>query len=122
MKDCIFCKIVKKEIPAYIVYEDESFIGLLDIRPLSPGHILVIPKNHYRWVWDVPNITEYFTAVTKLAKAQRLAFKEDMILSKIVGEEVPHAHIWLYPNPEIAGDKNDFEGNAKRIREALQDQ
>ncbi len=119
MDSCIFCKIVKKEIPAYVIYESDDFLAFLDIRPLSPGHALVIPKKHYRWVWDVPNISAYFDVVTKVALAQRKAFSEDMILSKIVGEEIPHAHIWVYPSTEVEGDKNDFEGNKKKLLEAF---
>ncbi|MEI7463544.1 MAG: HIT domain-containing protein, partial [Candidatus Taylorbacteria bacterium] len=63
MPSCIFCKIINKEIPANIIYEDADFLAFLDIRPLSPGHMLVIPKKHYRWVWDVPNVGEYFEVV-----------------------------------------------------------
>ena len=47
MKDCIFCKIIKKEIPADIVFEDSKTIAFLDINPASKGHTLVMPKNHY---------------------------------------------------------------------------
>lgn len=119
MESCIFCKIVTKEIPAHIVYENEEFMAFLDIRPLSPGHTLIIPKQHYRWVWDVPNLQAYFDVVGKIALAQRKAFNEEMILSKIVGEEIPHAHIWVYPSSEVEGDKNDFEGNRKKIVDAL---
>lgn len=119
MNNCIFCKIVKKEISANIIYEDTDFLAFLDIRPLSPGHTLVIPKEHYRWVWDVPNTGKYFEIVKNIAKAQQKAFEQDAIYSKIIGEEVPHAHIWIFPDPEKAkGDKNDFEGNAKKIIEA----
>lgn len=119
MNDCIFCKIARKEIPAHIVYEDDAFLAFLDIRPLSPGHALVIPKQHYRWVWDVPQSGAYFDAVARVARAQRQAFGTDMVLSKIVGEEVHHAHIWVYPSNEVEGDAKDFEGNAKKIRAAL---
>ena len=119
MKDCIFCKIVKKDIPAHIVYEDGDFLAFLDINPQSPGHALVIPKKHYRWVWDVPNAGEYFEVVKKVALAQKKAFKTDFVLSKIVGEDVPHAHIWVYPDKEVKGDKKDFETNKKNIIEGL---
>lgn len=119
MKDCIFCKIVAKEIPAHIVYEDDDFLAFLDIRPLSPGHTLVIPKKHYRWVWDIPNLSAYFDVVSKIALAQKKAFNQEMILSKIIGEEVHHAHTWLFPSDKTVGDKNDFEGNKKKIIEAL---
>lgn len=126
MENCIFCKIIKKEIPSYTVYEDQNFLAILDIHPRSPGHILIIPKVHYRWVWDVPsdgnngsNIREYFAVAQKIARAQQKAFNQEMILSKIYGEDVSHAHIWIYPHEDTDGDKNDLEGNKKRIIEAL---
>ena len=119
MDTCIFCKIIKKEIPAQIVYEDENFLAFLDINPQSPGHTQVIPKQHYRWVWDVPNAGEYFEAAKKVALAQRKAFDTDFVLSRIVGDEVPHAHIWVFPNRDVKGDKKDFETNAKKIRAEL---
>jgi histidine triad (HIT) family protein len=117
--NCIFCKIVAKEIPSHIVYEDDSFFAFLDIKPQSPGHVQVVPKDHYRWVWDVPNVGEYFSVASKIANAQRKAFDTDWVLSKIVGDEVPHAHIWIFPNNKVVGDKKDFETNAKKIRENL---
>ena len=117
--DCIFCKIVAGEIPSHKVYEDENFLAFLDIHPESPGHTQVIPKKHVRWVWDYKNAGGYFEVAKKIALAQRKAFNTDFILSKIVGDEVPHAHIWVYPNSEVSGDKNDFESNAEKIRQAL---
>lgn len=126
MPDCIFCKIVKKEIPAHIIYEDDDFLAFLDIHPHTPGHVQVIPKKHYRWVWDLPdnseaspNIGKYFEVVRKIALAQQKAFKTDWILSKIVGDEISHAHIWVFPNSEVSGNKDDFEGNKKLIEENL---
>ena len=53
MQDCIFCKIVKKELPAFIFYEDEFVIGFLDINPLVEGHTLVVPKTHYESIFDI---------------------------------------------------------------------
>ncbi len=121
MTDCIFCKIVSKEIPAHIVYEDENFMAFLDIRPISVGHTLVIPKEHYRWVWDVKNIGEYFEIVRRIAQAQRKAFGSEQIISKIVGEEVPHAHVWIYPGTDAKGDKNDFASNRDCLALFIQD-
>lgn len=117
---CIFCKIVAKEIPAHIVYEDDDFLAFLDIHPQSPGHTQVIPKKHTRWVWDYGDTGAYFGIAKKIALAQRKAFGTDFILSKIVGDEVPHAHIWVFPNKEISGDANDFVRNKERIIQALQ--
>src|SRR3989344_8375479 len=119
MQPCIFCKIVRKEIPSYTVYEDANFLAFLDINPTSPGHVQVIPKEHYRWVWDVPNIGEYFEVVKKIAIAQQQAFNQPSVWSRITGEEVAHAHIWLFPDPrdgKTIGNKNDFAGNTEKIR------
>lgn len=116
MQNCIFCKIVAKEIPANIIYEDNDFLAFLDIRPLSPGHTLIIPKKHYRWVWDVENVGAYFEIVQKIALALQKTFDQEKVMSKIVGEEVEHAHVWIYPDPvKTKGNKEDFEENMKRI-------
>jgi len=120
--DCVFCKIISGDIPSHTVWEDDAYAAFLDIRPLSPGHLLVVPKKHYRFVWDVPEAEfgVYMSAVQKLARALQNIFGTDMVLSKVVGEEVPHAHVWLFPNPNLAsGTKEDFEGNAEKIRSAL---
>ena len=116
--DCIFCKIVNKEIPAYVVYEDDNFLAFLDVRPLNPGHTLVIPKKHYRWVWDVKNIGEYYEVVAKIAKAMKKALGTDYIVSLVFGEEVPHAHVWLVPRyaDDGHGGAIDLE-NIKDINE-----
>ncbi len=123
MTDCVFCKIVAKDIPAHIVYEDDDFLAFLDINPQTVGHVQVIPKKHSRFVWDVPNVGEYFEIARKIALAEQKAFGTDFILSKIVGEEVPHAHIWVFPSNDATGDKKDFETNKQKIIENLnQDQ
>lgn len=125
MKNCIFCKIANKEVPAHIVYEDEDFLAFLDINPQSPGHCQIIPKKHYRWVWDIENVGKYFEVVQKIAKAQQKAFKTEWILSKIVGDEVEHAHTWIYPgkasdsDPETKGGLKDFETNTEKIKSNL---
>ncbi|TAL49348.1 HIT domain-containing protein [Patescibacteria group bacterium] len=116
---CIFCKITKKEIPAEIVYEDENFLAFLDIKPESPGHAQVIPKEHFRYVWDVPNAGGFFEVVKKIARAQRKSFETDWILSKIIGDEIEHAHIWVYPGNPARGDKNNLKENAEKIRQVL---
>ena len=120
MESCIFCKIVSGEIPATKIYEDEKYLAFLDIHPQTPGHAQVIPKAHYRWVWDVPNVGEYFELVRKIARAQQKAFGTEWILSRIIGDEVPHAHIWVFPGNDAKGDKNAFEENAEKIRTELE--
>lgn len=121
MTDCIFCKIAKREIPAEIIYEDENFLAFLDIHPQAPGHAQVIPKRHYRWVWDVPDVGKYFEIVRKIAVAQQKAFKQEMIWSKVMGDEIAHAHVWVFPAPQTDGDKDkmDLPGNASKLRAQL---
>jgi histidine triad (HIT) family protein len=127
MENCVFCKIIKGEIPSHKVYEDNDFLAFLDIRPESPGHVQVIPKKHFRWVWDIPQCTEpspnycdYSAVIQKIARAIQGAFGTDAIYMRVMGDEVPHAHTWIFPMPsEAKGDKKDFEGNAKKIRERL---
>ena len=103
MPDCIFCKIIKGEIPSRRGYEDSGYIAFLDIRPLTKGHTLVIPKQHHRWVWDDPNIGKYMEAAQNVARAQQKVFNTKQIASAILGQEVPHAHIWLVPRHDDDG-------------------
>jgi histidine triad (HIT) family protein len=55
MRDCLFCKIVKKEVPATIVYEDKFVIAIIDIFPIHPGHVLILPKEHYLKILSLQN-------------------------------------------------------------------
>ena len=91
-EDCLFCKIVAGEIPCYKIYEDDKYLAFLDIYPLTPGHTLVVPKKHYRWVWDVEPAGEYFEIVTKIVKHFQKKLDKDLIVSLTYGEWVPHAH------------------------------
>ena len=116
--NCIFCKIINKEIPAHIVYEDNNFLAFLDINPQSPGHTQIITKKHYRWVWDVPNIGEYFEVVKKIAQAQQKAFGTEWIKEKVDGQDVAHSHIWVYPG-DSTGNPKDFETNKNKIIQFL---
>jgi histidine triad (HIT) family protein len=97
MEDCIFCKIVKGEIPCYKVYEDADFIAFLDIRPLTKGNTLVIPKKHYRWVYDVPNFGEYWLVAKKVSLAAIKSLNAERITFLTLGLEVSHAHIRVIP-------------------------
>ena len=107
-------------MPSHKVYEDSDVLAFLDINPLSPGHVQVIPKEHYRWVWDIPNYDSYSLVVQKIAKAMQGIFGTDAILSKVVGEEIPHAHTLIFPEPnEAIGDKKDFERNVEKIKSNL---
>lgn len=118
MENCIFCKIVRKEIPAHIVYEDEETLAFLDIHPQSAGHTLIIPKTHVRWVWDVEPFSPYAMTTQKVAKALQKAFGNDWIISKVIGDEIEHAHIHLYPQ-KTDFDKTDFAHNLTLIQEHM---
>jgi histidine triad (HIT) family protein len=96
-RECIFCKIAGHEVSSNVVYEDDHFIAFLDIRPLNPGHILVIPKKHHRWVWDVQNPGEYFEVVSKLARVLQKVMKTEWVASDVAGMGVYHAHVHLVP-------------------------
>lgn len=98
MSDCIFCKIIKGEIPCSKVYEDEKFLAFLDINPVSSGHTLLIPKNHYRWVYDVPQFDQYWQVAKKIALAiKNSSINPDFVTFLTIGNDVPHAHIHIIP-------------------------
>ena len=115
MNDCIFCKIIKGEIPCYKVYEDENVLAFLDIRPLNPGHTLVIPKRHFRWVWDIENIGEHYEVVKKIANTLKKVYNIEQVVSLVSGEEVEHAHTWLVPRFKDDGHGNSI--NIKNVKE-----
>ena len=100
MQQCIFCLIVSGKIPCYKVFENEHFLGFLDISPVVEGHTLVIPKKHYRWVHEVKEFGKFWEAAQKVAKAQIKALKIPSVVFATAGLEIPHAHIHVLPMPE----------------------
>jgi histidine triad (HIT) family protein len=97
MSECIFCKIVAGDLPCYRVYEDENFLGFLDIYPRVKGHTLLIPKDHHRWVYDVPQFGEYWEAAKRISEATIAAFSPEFVSFITHGLEVAHAHIHILP-------------------------
>ena len=98
MTDCIFCKIISGEIPCHKVYEDDKFLAFLDINPISFGHTLLIPKNHYRWVYDIPEFGELWQVAQKIALAiKKSSINSEYISFLTMGREVAHAHIHIIP-------------------------
>lgn len=99
MEDSIFTKIINGEIPAHKIYEDEHTLAFLDIHPVQPGHVLVIPKLQVEFVWDLPD--DVYQAVMATSKKVALRLREAMgkpyIHERIVGIDVPHAHVHLMP-------------------------
>ena len=108
MEDCIFCKIIKGEIPSEKVYEDENVLAFKDINPAAPIHILVIPKDHFENVLDVKRenkqiYCDIFEAINKIAKQlgiEKDGFRIINNCGKDAGQEVMHIHFHL-----LAGGK-----------------
>jgi len=103
MKDCIFCKIVRKEIPAEIVYEDENILAFKDINPEAPIHLLVIPKKHYQSIKEVGSgegalLSDIFNAINKLTKKLNVHTEGFRIVNNCGdngGQTVNHLHFHM---------------------------
>ncbi|MCK9368635.1 HIT domain-containing protein [Candidatus Dojkabacteria bacterium] len=111
MDNCIFCKIVKGDIPSFKIYEDENFLAILDIAQFSEGHTIVIPKKHADYIWDVEKKDEYFEVITKIANHFRKIGYE-YVDSMSWGRMVKHAHFHLIPHD---GKKTDWEKSLTEI-------
>lgn len=101
--DCIFCKIIDKEIPAQIVYEDEEILAFKDIAPKAPVHIIVIPKKHIEKITEIERqdeavIGKIYSAINQIAKEQGIAgdgFRVIINCGENGGQEVNHVHFHL---------------------------
>ena len=138
MEDCIFCKIVKGEIPCFKIYEDEKVLSFLDINPMSQGHALIIPKAHAANLWEIQE--EDLMAVQIAAKKIVNALKSTFELLGVacmqfngrgVNQLVMHYHLHLVPRsegePMLAmsswdqkpGDPEAIKGLAEKIASRL---
>jgi histidine triad (HIT) family protein len=97
--DSIFTKIIKRELPAYIIAENDDFIAFLDVSPLAKGHTLVLPKKQVDYIFDLPELTH--AALWKFAKEVAGTIQTAIVCKRIgvavIGLEVPHVHIHLVP-------------------------
>lgn len=118
----IFTKIIKGDIPAYKIAENEKFFAFLDIFPLKKGHTLVIPKQEIDYIFDLDNdlLQEYILFAKKVASAIEKAIPCKRIGIAGIGLEVPHAHIHLVPLDEI-GDINFSNQKLKFSDEEFKD-
>lgn len=119
MSDCIFCKIVQKEIPATIVHEDDDVLVFMDIGPIIKGHALVIPKKHYDPVTETPDevLAKLHQVAKRIAAAQMNALGADGVNimqnnGKASGQEVAHIHVHVIPRFEADG--HHWNWNAKK--------
>lgn len=102
----IFEKIISREIPADIIYEDEKVLAFLDINPVQKGHALLIPKQPVQWMQEADDetIAHIFVIAKKLMLHMKQALEVDFIHVVVEGVEVPHFHIHLIPS--MIGHKN----------------
>ena len=127
MQPSIFTKIINKEIPAYIIDENDDFIAFLDVFPLAKGHVLVVPKKQVDYIFDLePEIyASLWAFANKIAKRIEKAIPCKRIGIAVIGLEVPHAHVHLIPlqsvedinftRPKLKLSKEDFEELIKII-------
>lgn len=100
--DCIFCKIIEGSIPSYTIYEDDLVKCFLDVHPDSNGHLLIIPKKHFKDLEDIP--MEYLSHIMEIAKTCQKLLKEKLHIDGLVlvqnngsVQEVKHYHLHLKP-------------------------
>lgn len=95
----LFTQIIQREIPAYIVAEDDEFIAFLDVFPLAIGHVLVVPKKETDYIFDMDD--NQLSGIMVFAKRVAVALRKSVACKRIgvavIGLEVPHAHIHLVP-------------------------
>jgi histidine triad (HIT) family protein len=113
VKDCIFCKIVNKEIPSKIIFENEQCMAFLDISPISKGHSIVIPKNHSSTIEDIleKDLVSVFKVVKDLAiyihkKLDTAGYNILQNNFKPAGQVIDHFHVHIIPRNE---DDNRFK-------------
>lgn len=117
----IFARIVNGEVPSHKVYEDEHTLAFLDIFAVIPGHVLVIPKKQVEFVWDLDD-TDYAalqSTVKKVALRLRSVLGVKYVGEKIIGTDVPHAHVHLIPFDDSADLHRANQENAEPDHDAL---
>ncbi len=131
--NCIFCKIVAGEIPSINVYENQHVLAFMDINPVSTGHVLVIPKGHWRDLFDVPDEQLGFVAasVRKVAYAVKNALSPDGVSitqanGRGAAQSVLHYHVHIVPRTMgddlkinwelVPGDMEEISSVAERVR------
>ncbi|MEK7496368.1 MAG: HIT family protein [Patescibacteria group bacterium] len=104
MSDCIFCKIVAGELPSFKVYEDDEFLAFLNIKPVNPGHVLVIPKKHSLDLLDMSEaeVSKFFSLVRKISPfviqaVSAEGFNIGVNCGVTAGQTVFHAHVHIMP-------------------------
>ncbi len=120
--DCIFCKIVKGEIPSYKVYEDELILAFLDLNPVSVGHTLIIPKKHFENIKDIEDkvLFEINLRARELSKVleEKLSCEGiSLCQNNGLGQEIKHYHLHLIPRYQNDNLKFYVDDEAKLVLE-----
>jgi len=127
----IFTRIIDGEIPSRMVWEDDRCVSFLDVRPLAPGHCLVVPRDEVdHWTDLAPDLAAHLTTVAHaVGRAQRQAFQPARIGLLVAGFEVPHVHLHVIPAQTMADfdfaradpspDAAALEANLAALRQAL---
>ncbi|MBG0787366.1 MAG: HIT family protein [Anaerolineaceae bacterium] len=118
---CIFCRIASGELPASVVYEDESTIAFLDIQPINPGHVLVVPKAHAESLVDLSpedaaQVMRVGRLMDKALRASELHCEGVNLFiadGKAAGQEVGHVHLHVFPRFEEDGFKIHLESSER---------
>jgi histidine triad (HIT) family protein len=99
MKPSIFTMIIRGEVPCHKVYEDDRIIAFMDIHPIQPGHVLVVPKLQIDQFQDLPEVdyTALWSVVKKIANKQKQVLKRSRVGIHVVGVDIPHAHVHVFP-------------------------
>ena len=113
MAECLFCRIVSGELPATVIYEDDTSIAFLDHRPLFHGHTLLVPREHVETLSDLPaaQVEPYFKAAQLLARAIESAMEAEgtfVAMNNRVSQSVPHLHVHIVPRRKKDGLKGFF--------------
>ncbi len=131
---CKFCRIISRELPAYVVFEDEFSLAFLDHKPLFPGHLLLLPKGHYPTLPDLPArlIEPLFADAALLARALEAGLQAEgsfVAINNRVSQSVPHLHIHVVPRRRRDGLKGFFwprqpyrdEAHIREVQRLLQE-
>jgi histidine triad (HIT) family protein len=113
MAGCVFCSIVQGETPAYVVLADDAVAAFLDVRPLFPGHVLVVPRLHIETMTDLPvaDVGPYFERVQRMADAVRTTMGAEgtfVATNNTVSQSVPHLHTHVVPRTKGDGLRGFF--------------
>lgn len=127
--ECIFCAIVKKQVPAKIVYEDEFTLAFLDVRPRSKGMTILVPKQHFENFDENPELSlKVFSSASTISERIKKALQPTAVTISLMPSEVKHFHLRIYPYykdevPLIESQpkemkESELEAVAEKIRQA----